>query len=283
MFRNILFLSFVFSLIGSKTIAFPMPIAGSQYLSQHQVANANYHFDGIVAFSNCSGSLIQIEGSVATDNAIVLTNGHCYEEGMPRPGEFVSHKASRRNIALLDDRSNKMGTLHATEVIYATMTSTDIALYRVKETYQEIERTWGAHPLNLSSKHPAAGTSIDIVSGYWQRGYSCKIDGFANQLSEDGWMMRDSIRYSQPGCEIIGGTSGSPVIEAGTHNVIGINNTINESGHKCSRNNPCEIDKDGNVTYEKGLGYGQQTYWIYSCINTKHEFDLTTPGCVLLH
>jgi hypothetical protein len=46
-------------------------------------------------------------------------------------------------------------------------------------------------------------------------------------------------------------------------------------------NNPCEVDKDGNVTYQKGIGYAQQTYWIYSCRNAAGKIDLTTPGCLL--
>ena len=82
---------------------------------------------------------------------------------------------------------------------------------------------------------------------------------------------------------MIGGTSGSPVIEKGTRNVIGVNNTVNESGAQCTIDNPCEVDKQGKVTAEKGLAYGQETYPIYSCFNEAREFDLATPGCALLH
>lgn len=266
-------------LSGANAFAFPFPPAPYQKSSQQFATN--YHFDGIVALSNCSGSIIQFEGAKPTDQAIILTNGHCYEGGMPSPGEIIYHHKSNARFEVLDDHSNGIGTLHAEEVIYATMTKTDMSLYRVKETYQFIEQKWGAHTLILSSKHPKANTPIEVISGYWHRGYSCKIDGFAYQLNEGGWKFDDSIRYSKPGCEIIGGTSGSPIIEAGTRNVIGVNNTMNEGGRTCSQNNPCEIDHNGKMSNQKGNGYGQQTYWIYSCLNASLEFDLKTPGCVL--
>jgi V8-like Glu-specific endopeptidase len=122
---------------------------------------------------------------------------------------------------------------------------------------------------------------MEVISGYWMRGYSCNIETFVPKLEEDGWVCEDSIRYSRPGCETIGGTSGSPVIRAGTRTVIGVNNTGNEDGEKCTMNNPCEIDKDGKIVFQKGYSYGQQTYWVYSCLNQYNEIDLKVPGCQL--
>jgi hypothetical protein len=94
--------------------------------------------------------------------------------------------------------------------------------------------------------------------------------------------MQQSIKYTEPGCLVIGGTSGSPIIETGTRTVIGVNNTGNEDGLSCRMNNPCEVDKQGNISYQKGWSYGQQTYWVYSCRNsTTGELDLNLPGCKL--
>ena len=100
-------------------------------------------------------------------------------------------------------------------------------------------------------------------------------------LNEGAWSWKTSLRYSRPGCETIGGTSGSPIVEAGTQTVVAINNTGNEDGQKCTENNPCEVDRDGKVTYERGLSYGQQTFWIYSCLDKNLNFDLKTPTCRL--
>ena len=93
--------------------------------------------------------------------------------------------------------------------------------------------------------------------------------------------MKDSIRYSPTGCEVYGGTSGSPVIAKGERVVVGVNNTGNESGKECKMNNPCEIDESGNVTVIKGRGYAQQTYWFYSCLSMDFDIDLAKPGCEL--
>ena len=85
-------------------------------------------------------------------------------------------------------------------------------------------------------------------------------------MEEAGWSWTDSIRYSEPGCDTIGGTSGSPIIEEGTRVVVGVNNTSNESGQTCTMNNPCEVSKSGRKTVRKGYSYGQQTYQFYGCL-----------------
>jgi hypothetical protein len=48
-------------------------------------------------------------------------------------------------------------------------------------------------------------------------------------------------------------------------------------------NNPCEIDQNGEVSFTKGFSYGQQTYWVYTCLTTTNEIDLAVAGCLLPH
>jgi hypothetical protein len=93
--------------------------------------------------------------------------------------------------------------------------------------------------------------------------------------------MRNSIRYTRPGCETIGGTSGSPIVAAGTLTVVGINNTGNENGEKCTMDNPCEVSRDGTVLAEKGVSYGQNIALIYSCLDSQLRLDLKLPNCRL--
>ncbi|MFD0534454.1 hypothetical protein ACFQY7_12460 [Actinomadura luteofluorescens] len=59
-------------------------------------------FTGIVALSNCSGSLVRGPRSRDTDAALVLTNGHCLESGMPEAGEVIVDQRSSRTFTLLD-------------------------------------------------------------------------------------------------------------------------------------------------------------------------------------
>jgi V8-like Glu-specific endopeptidase len=266
-----------------SAVAFPLPKHGMKIQTHPKTFTTDYNFEGIVALSNCSGSLIQLENGRDTDNAMVLTNGHCFEGGFPAQGTFVANKPSHRSFRLMDSQAQNLGAVTATTVLYSTMTKTDITLYKLKETYAEIKQKFNVRPLLLSSKHPDVKMPIEVISGYWKKGYSCTIDKFVYELKEEDWIMDDSIRYLQPGCETIGGTSGSPVVLAGTRTVVGINNTGSDDGEQCTENNPCEIDQKGTVTAEKGSAYGQETYWIYSCLNSNNDFDLTAPHCELLH
>lgn len=274
-------LSTVF-LISSTALAFPLPKPGMSIESLPPAFSANYDFEGIVGLSNCSGSLIRLENSRDTDKGLILTNGHCLETGMPQPGTFVYGKPSSRWFNLYNS-NGRVGRLTANQIIYSTMTKTDMSIYKVNETYQEILAKYNVRPLTLSSQKSSVGTPMQVISGYWNRGYSCNIEAFVSSLKEDRWTMNDSIRYSRPGCLVIGGTSGSPIIQTGTRTVIGVNNTGNEDGEQCTMNNPCEIDETGKVSAHKDYSYGQQTFWVYSCLNQYNEVDLSVAGCQLFH
>ncbi|MFB4317070.1 trypsin-like serine peptidase [Actinomadura sp. 21ATH] len=229
-------------------------------------AAAKVDFAGIVALDNCSGSLVRGPRSAGADPALVLTNGHCLETGMPKAGEVIVDRPSTRTFTLLDRTGRKnLGTLKATRIEYATMTDTDVAVYRLTDTYAKIRSRYRTDALKLSPAHPRAGTPISVVSGYWKKIYSCKIDGFVHRMREADWTWKDSIRYG-PGCDTIGGTSGSPILDDRSRHVVGVNNTGNEAGGRCTLNNPCEIDENGRVTVRKGVNYGQQTYTLARCL-----------------
>lgn len=243
----------------------------------------NYDFEGIASLSNCSGSVFRMDHSQGTDFALILTNGHCVEGNEPQPGEFFYERPSTRRFTLLNKSAEGVATVSASHILYATETGTDIAIYRINETYDSLRTKYGVNPLALSPERPTENTEIELISGYWKKGYTCAINFFAHMLKEDIWTWKDSIRYSNSGCETIGGTSGSPVVVRGTRTIVGVNNTGNEDGEECTLNNPCEVDEKGNIYYKQGLNYGQQTYLIYSCINQNGTFDLSVSGCKLIH
>ncbi|WP_431678357.1 S1 family peptidase [Kitasatospora sp. KL5] len=237
-------------------------------------------FAGTVALSNCSGSVVRLPGSVSTDPALVLTNGHCLETGMPAPGQVITNRSSNRSFTLLNSSGGSLGTLRASKVVYSTMTDTDVTLYQLTSTYASIKSRYGINPLTMSASHPAAGTSIKVVSGYWKRIYSCSIDGFAYRLKEGDWTWKDSVRYTSS-CNTIGGTSGSPVVDTATGQVVAVNNTGNEDGERCTVNNPCEVDQNGVVTVRKGINYAEQTYTVPACFAAGNKLDLNRAGCTL--
>jgi hypothetical protein len=71
------------------------------------------------------------------------------------------------------------------------------------------------------------------------------------------------------------------VVDVATNKVVGVNNTGNESGERCTLNNPCEVDANGTVTVRQGINYAQQTYQIPACFGLDNKLDLSRSGCVL--
>ncbi|GAA1332968.1 serine protease [Actinocatenispora thailandica] len=251
---------------GLLAAAAPTALAAPTTARHRPAPTADVSFAGTVALSNCSGSLVRVPSATDDDKALVLTNGHCLETGMPGPGEVIVDQPSNRRFSLLSaDGQDSVGTLTASTVEYSTMTDTDVTLYQVDQTYGEIRQQYGIAALALSTAHPTAGTDIAVVSGYWQQTYSCAIDGFVPELHEADWVWKDSVRYTEP-CHVIGGTSGSPVVDTATGQVVAINNTTNEDGARCTLNNPCEVDADGTVTVHQGIGYAEETYLLATCI-----------------
>lgn len=238
------------------------------------------NFAGTVALSNCSGSVVRLPSSVDNDPALVLTNGHCLESGMPSAGEVIVDKPSTRSFTLLNASGGRAATLKATKVSYATMTDTDVTIYELNTTYAQIKQRYNIKALEIAATHPTKGAAIDVVSGYWKRIYSCAVDGFAYRLKEGEWTWKDSVRYT-PACQTIGGTSGSPVIDRATGKVAAVNNTGNEDGERCTLNNPCEVDENGQVTVRQGINYAQETYGITKCYGVGNKLDLGRPGCEL--
>lgn len=233
-----------------------------------------------IALSNCSASLVRYPSSVSTDRAMMLTNGHCYEGGFLSAGQVLQNRTSSRSGTLLNSSGSALGTVRADRILYATMTGTDVTLYRLTSTYATLSSRYGATALTISAGHPAAGASIAIPSGYWKRIWSCKIDSFVGTLREDVWTWHDSIRYD-PDCDTIPGTSGSPIVDAASGQIVGINNTGNEDGEMCTLDNPCEVDADGTTHAYEGQSYGEQTYWFTTCLTSSRTIDLTISGCLL--
>ena len=272
---------------GVAANAYALPVASdaneslrSEAPSWEELEAAGVDFTATVSMSGCSGSLVRFTTSKTSDKALILTNGHCTGSFITA-GSAVVNQTSTKSFSLLSSTARVLGTLKADELLYGTMTGTDIAIYRLTQTYAQITSRYGVGALVITDHHPDASAPVRIVSGYWKKIYSCSIDKFIYELHESSWVWQDSIKFTQPGCDTIGGTSGSPIVHADTHEVIGINNTGNESGQRCTLDNPCEVDEHGTVTYAKGNAYGQQIYQIYTCLSDSRTIDLTKSGCKL--
>jgi len=237
-------------------------------------------FRGIIKLDNCSASLVKFRDASADNAALMLTNGHCFEGGMPKAGQVFVNKASTRSGTLLKADGSSAGTVKADKALYVTMTDTDVSLYRLTTTYKAIQDKYGIAPIVLAEQGPKTGDKITVNSGYWTQRWHCSMDGQVYRLKEDQWTWKDSIRYSE-NCDTPHGSSGSPLLSDVTGEVVGINNTGNDDGAKCTMNNPCEVDQAGKITVLKKRSYAEQTWWFTGCKNAKAELDLTVAGCQL--
>lgn len=268
--------------------AFAIPVAPFDALKVENLKSRNldsngYDFEGIVKLSNCSGSLVIFQGMPMTAKAMVMTNGHCIQKpgGFLNPGEVWVNRPVARDMKIFD-KNMKLFPIKTTKILYATMTNTDLAFYELDKSYSQILNETQVKPFTLDNFRPSIAQPIEIISGYWDRGYGCQIDNFIYQIKESAWTWNDSIRYTST-CDTIGGTSGSPIIAKGEKRVVGVNNTSNKSGEKCTLDNPCEVSQNGAIHSEKGVRYGQQTYNVYSCLTPDYRFDLTIANCSLPH
>lgn len=268
------------ALVSSTAFAFPKAPFNALNTTIDNKANQDYDFEGIVKLSGCSGALMRFAGQPMSSKALVLTNGHCLGRPFIGQGEAIINKRKKVRMKIAD-KNMRFHSVKSTRIVYATMTGTDMAIYELSITYDEIHRKWAINPLDYLAEHPFISTPIEVISGYWERGYRCSIDSFIFELREAGWIFSDSIKYTSDGCHTKGGTSGSPIIEEGTRNIIGINNTGNERGRECTMNNPCEVDEDGTILAIQGASYGQQTYQVYSCLRPDFQIDTTLDGCML--
>ncbi|MGV9599022.1 S1 family peptidase [Streptosporangium sandarakinum] len=249
-------------------------------LSAPPARAATVDLAGTVNVDGCSGSLVRMPASTADDRAFILTNGHCYEGTWPVPDEVLVDQPSHRVVDLLDGAGEPVATLHVARAVYVTLTGTDIALYRLDKTYRQLERDHRIRPLTVSADRPTPGTAIRVVSGSMRKVFSCEVDTLVYRVLEVGNVTKDVIRYT-PRCDTDHGTSGSPIVDARSGEVIGINNTSNHDGGRCTLDNPCEMNRDGVISVHKGRAYGTQTYWLATCVRAGNKLDLERPGCLL--
>lgn len=255
-----------------------------------------YSFNGMVKLSNCSGALIKFKNQNIYSKALVLTNGHCIQlstllnertqttettqqDKYLKNGEFISNRLVERSMQVFNKEMVLIPIL-TSKLTYATMTGTDLALYELKETYFELNQK-GVFPLLLNNQEPILGTNISISSGYLEKIYQCKIEYKVPFLKESQWLWKNSYRYSQYDCQLVGGTSGSPLIDIANRTVVGIHNTFNTHGELCSIKNPCEIGLNGKAMALFNRGYGQNTHQLYLCLNAELKFDLNLETCPL--
>ncbi|WP_075724218.1 S1 family peptidase [Corynebacterium aquilae] len=252
--------------------------SGSNAVDLIDSLGAPQQFDAIVRIGNCSGSIIALPDSKDTDPALILTNGHCYNLKM-RDGDVVTNMPVREKAYLFTGPNpRRVGTLPVNKALYATMTDSDIAIYRVGMSYRDIYRYYRTVPRVLSDVAPTVGDNLHVTSGYWKRTWDCTFDGIADKVQESGWTWEGVTRMVGPSCKTQPGSSGSPVLnDAGK--IVAVNNAGNFDGAACRNNNACE-NNDGNITVIPGARYATRTDQVPGCFSGS-EVNMAKPECTL--
>ncbi len=232
---------------------------------------------GLAKYGNCSGIIFKFDSSRSDDKALFLTNGHCVH--LPghslylKYGDFYYNMLFNKNLVL-----NSSGQEITTKrLIYSTMTSTDIALFELENTYEEL----GIEALVLG-RNKMNGTPEEIVvpSSYHGKLLTGKTSGLISVLQEATWKWNDAIILDLAG-DFKKGSSGSPVILRSTGQITAIGNTGNDGKPDCSIGNPCEVT-EGQTTHSfPGRIYAQQVYQLYDCLDSKNVFNLYLETCPL--
>lgn len=235
----------------------------------------------IIALSSCSAGLVAFPTTVLSGKAMMLTNGHCMFGGkFPKMGEVAVDQRTNLRGNILDDNGKNAMAVRGTKILYGTMTDTDAAIVELDVTYEHIKQQTGFDPLIIANRKPQVGDALVVNSGYWRTMYNCPMVKEVHRLKEGQYVWKEAVKY-QDSCGTKPGTSGSPVMDSATGEVVAVNNTGNESGERCTSNNPCEIDEDGNIFAKRGTNYGTQVQWFNTCLNNVGRIDLNVVGCVL--
>lgn len=234
-----------------------------------------------IDFHGCSASVVRVPSSQPSDPALLLTNGHCLTP-RPAPGKTLLDRPAKKLVRFNDARGNGVRRGSTAQLLYATMTGTDVALYRLTESYADLAAS-GLRIFTLATTAPAVGTPLSMLAAELQATYSCRVAAIVPTLREAGYEQRNAIRYANArSCQPIGGSSGSPMVDHRTGEVVAIHNThVNGDAKPCKEGEPCEVAPGGTTTAIKGRGYAQQTAGLAACIVAGSRLDLAVPGCEL--
>ncbi len=235
--------------------------------------------EGAVELFGCVGSVVRSPASRPKDPALLLTNGHCVQGERPAPGAALVDRPADREVPIADRHGYPQAIARANRLMYATMTGTDVALYRLDKTYAQL-KSEGAKIFQLTSKPVRAGDALTMA--YTSSRLQCTAEAVIPHLREGGYQQDNSIRYATAeNCSPWPGTSGSALLARDGSTIVGIHNTHNDAGEQCTDDNPCEVGPDGRVTSVRGRGYGQQVHLLAACVVAESKLDLSRKGCTL--
>ena len=151
------------------------------------------------------------------DPALLLTAGHCvpsFDEQAERPAPgtaLIDRPVTDGDVPILDEHGYLLTSTSADRLVYATMTGTDIAVYRLDESYAQLAAR-GVKILRVTDASPHASDPVSLVLAA-DGTMTCHVEAIVPTLREGPWEQQDAIRLAaESGCETYPGTSGAAVV-----------------------------------------------------------------------
>lgn len=233
----------------------------------------------------CTGTFID----TGSDNgpAYVLTNGHC--TGVWNENEFQVNKKVSGSVTFnyFIDTKEQQQAYSAKTIKWATMRGHDLAVIELNATVGELKQA-GITPMKLATKVLPENNDILIIGAptdgvpydqSYMRIAAC-IQESTHNVIEAHWNWFSAQRNK---ChDIKGGSSGSPVINRYTNEVVGVLNTTTAGSSDyavCFSGAPCELTENG-VEKQKGSNYAFPVTQLSACF-VNGIFDLNASSCTL--
>jgi Trypsin-like peptidase domain len=234
----------------------------------------------------CTAVLIDTRESDSAANgpAYVLSNGHCVYNTLGRIGVDL-HIEGHVEFNYFKDTPSQRKVYSLKRLNWSSLQGTDLAVLELDAPLSELIED-GIQPLRLADGLPEANSPILSVSapvaatGYTLRLSACTLESVA-QIVEHPYAWVNNLRNR---CQdVLPGSSGSPILNRVTHEVIGImgtSTTGSSENSRCFADAPCEVN-DGQPTWLNTTNYGSPTYPLNACFVAGH-FAPSAKDCTLL-
>jgi hypothetical protein len=236
----------------------------------------------------CSGVLVApVAGPVPPGApATVLTNGHCIDF-LP-PTAVMRHEPGSGSVTFGWPGSGRIDAVVGVAAIpWASMKGTDLAVLTLDAPLADL-LAQGVRPLPIAGAPPPDGSRVVIVGAPSHAGTDdrelelvvCTL-GPRHALVEGDWSWTG---FASDHCGgIRPGSSGSPVIDPATGELVGLINTGTAGSDQlsdCAVDRPCEVGPAGGRT-APDTSYGPLVAGLGGCFDAGWRFTGPGPGCPL--
>ena len=256
-----------------------------------------------VGLFHCAASVIKMPGMNKNDNALILTAGHCMDEGSkvlprggwrtPDVGEILyNKKVARKRFILYSPGGNPLKAYYAGDgyydhILLATMTGYDLAVFNSNISYAQMERK-GVPVYQVATSLPKQ--TSPLIFTLWKDAHkldlTCRVYQIVAQVREADWQFKNMIKLHQDidDCGFRRGFSGAGSVDLKKQLIYGVASTAFSGGTPCEYDNPCEVDVHSRAisTALPQQVYATPAYVLLGCWDRKNKrFNVDQKQCLI--